>query len=223
MKSVPVFPMVRIVLAALLTQAAFAGTDAARDARETGRAAKWKVPEIIEALGLREGHRIADIGSGDGFLTFRLASAVGPGGRILAVDIDDRALDRLKRRVEEAGAKNVEIVRSTETDPHLEPASLDGAVILRAYHEFSRHREMLSRIRAALRPGGRLVIADVGPGERNGGSSRESQVSRHVLAHSIAAGDLEESGFRLVLSMPSFARVDDGETVWLIAAERPQQ
>jgi precorrin-6B methylase 2 len=222
MKAALVFPLVRIAVAVSLVNVAVAGARAARDARESTRDVEWKVPEIFDALGVRDGGSIADIGSGDGFLTIPLASAVGPAGKIFAVDIDDAALGRLKKRIEETGTKNVEIIRGTEADPLLGPASLDGAVILRAYHEFSRHREMLLRIQAALRPGGRLVVADVAPATRDSETSRKSQVSRHVLAHSIAANDLVEAGFRLVLSLPSFARLDNGETVWLIAAERPQ-
>jgi len=182
------------------------------------REVEWKVPQIFQALAVREGQTIADIGCGDGFLTTRLAAAVGPQGKVLAVDIDQSALNRLRSRLEDAGMKNVEITRSTASDPMLAPESLDGAVVLRAYHEFSHYREMLAKIRTALRPGARLVIADVGP-DREEGASRESQCSRHVLAHGIAAQEMAEAGFRLVLSEPRFARLGNGETVWLLAGE----
>jgi ubiquinone/menaquinone biosynthesis C-methylase UbiE len=221
MKAALIFPLIRIALSVSLATAALNGADPARDAREAAREVEWKVPGIFGALGLGEGRRIADIGSGDGFLTVRLAAGVGREGRVFAVDIDGSALERLKKRIEETGTKNVEIIKGTEADPLLGPASLDGAVILRAYHEFSRHREMLAKIRAALRPGGRLVIADVGPAAVDGNGSRASQVSRHVLAYTIAANELAEAGFRLAVFSPSFARLDNGETVWLLAAERP--
>ncbi len=220
MKAALIVLLLRIALPVSLVNTPALSADVARDAREATREVEWKVPEIFEALSLRGGHRIADIGSGDGFLTVRLASAVGPTGKIVAVDVDVRALDRLKERVKETHTTNVEIIRGTDADPLLAPTSLDGAVILRAYHEFSQHQEMLSKIRAALRPGGRLVIADVGTAD-DGDRSRESQVSRHVLSHRIAASDLVEAGFRLVFTSPLFAHLNNGETVWLIAAERP--
>lgn len=199
--------------------AASAGIDPARSARESKRGAEWKVPEIFGALAIRPGNRIADIGCGDGFLTLRLASSVGPDGRVFAVDIDDRALGALRRRIKEDGAGNVEVIKGEAANPLLAPLSLDGAVILRAYHEFSAYREMLAAVRAALRPGGRLVIADVGPGDAD--LERSRQVASHVLSHRIVENDLAEAGFQIVRSVPSFARLDSGETVWLVAAERP--
>jgi ubiquinone/menaquinone biosynthesis C-methylase UbiE len=202
---------------ALLLAASLSAMFAADPAREAGREAKWKVPAIFEALGVRAGARIADIGCGDGFLTVRLAPAVGAKGKVFAVDIDDRALGDLRSRLEASGTKNVEVVRGREADPLLPEASLDGAVVLRAYHEFSQHREMLANIRGALRPGGRLVIADVQPAAE--GRSRESQVASHVLSHTLVEQDFVEAGFRVVRSIPSFARVNDRENVWLIVAE----
>ncbi len=196
-----------------------AAADTARDARDAARETKWKVSGIFDALGVRPGSRIADIGCGDGLLTLRLAASVGPHGKVFAVDVDDKALGTLKLRLEGAFAKNVEIIRGEEDDPLLAEASLDGAVILRAYHEFSHYREMLAKIRAALRPGGRIVIADVGA---SGNGARASQIARHVLSHRFAESELAEAGFRVVLSAPSFAQVNDAETVWLVAAERPE-
>jgi ubiquinone/menaquinone biosynthesis C-methylase UbiE len=187
-----------------------------RESREARRATEWKVPEIFQALAVHGGSRIADIGAGDGFLALRLAPAVGPQGRVFAVDIDEQALERLRTRLAAAGAENVEVVKSTETDPLLAPASLDGAVVLRAYHEFTRYREMLAHIRAALKPGGRLVILDVEPAASDAG--RERQFAQHVLARTLAEGDLKEAGFWILRSSPSFARLNNGETVWLIAA-----
>jgi SAM-dependent methyltransferase len=200
----------------LISLQAAAQSDPARDAK---RAADWHVPEIFRALQVDRGGRIADIGCGDGFLTLRLASAVGESGRIFAVDIDAGALERLRRRVDREGARNVEIVRGEAADPHLAPAAIDGVVILRAYHEFSQHREMLAAIRAALRPGGRVVIADVAP--RDPSLGRESQVSLHVMAPRLVEQDLAEAGFHIAVSVPEFARLEHGETAWLIAAERP--
>jgi ubiquinone/menaquinone biosynthesis C-methylase UbiE len=215
------FALVLTALAASVTQAGVSDRDAARDAWELRREAKWKVSEIFEALGLRSGQSTADIGCGDGFLTIRLAAAIGPAGKVFAVDIDDRALERLRKRLEKAGTKNVEVIKGEDADPLLGPASLASAVILRAYHEFSRHREMLTKIRAALRPGGRLGVADAGPADAGRGESRESQISRHVVAHSIVAKELTEAGYRVVLSRPDFVRLDNGQIVWLLAAERP--
>lgn len=198
---------------------AWAEKDPALDARDARRAEEWKIREMFRALDVRSGSRIADIGCGDGFLTVPLAAAVAPEGRVFAVDTDDGALAKLRRRIEGSGI--VEVVRGDAADPRLAPASLDAAVILRAYHEFSSYREMLAATRAALKPGGRLVIADVAPGGAN--LDRSTQVARHVLASGIVENELVQAGFRIIRSEPSFARLNSGETAWLIAAQRPEQ
>ncbi len=189
--------------------------------RETRRASEWKVPEIFEALALRPGATVADIGAGDGFLAVRLAKAVGPEGRVLAVDINEKALGKLTERAGKAGFANIKTIHSQDADPLLKPDSLDAAVVLRSYHEFTQYREMLDKIRAALRPGARLVIADVGPEAWNRAGSRDSQCAQHVLASAIVEKELAAAGFKLLSRSDPFAKLHDGETAWLLAAQRP--
>lgn len=185
------------------------------------RASEWNTAEIFRKATVRAGAAIADVGSGDGFLTIPLAEAVGSSGRVFAVDVNERVLADLKRRVQRLGLENVDVIRGTERDPRLAPDSLDAAIVLRAYHEFDHHQEMLARIRDALRPGGRLVIADVGPRTRGGQDERQDQVRRHVLASAIVQRDLAEAGFRVLETLDPFVRLDNGERAWLISAERP--
>ncbi len=188
-------------------------------AEPSRRQTEWKVTEIFRKLAVHPGANIADIGSGDGFLTIPLAEAVTPAGKVFAVDVNPRVLEQLKTRVRDHHLGNVEAIQGTDTDPLLAPDSLDSVVVLRAYHEFTYYREMLAHVRAALRPGGRLVVADVGPAVN--GSSREEQVGRHVLASRLVERELAEAGFHVIESVDPFADLSNGERVWLIAAERP--
>src|SRR5262245_50882968 len=103
---------------------------AAARPQETAREARQKVPEIFAAMGVGPGAVVADVGAGDGFLTTRLAHAVGPAGRVFAVDVDARALGQLDARVQQEALTNVTVIQGEANDPHLGVASLDAAVIL---------------------------------------------------------------------------------------------
>src|SRR5512143_1493294 len=81
---------------------------------------RWQQPErVIDALGVRPGERVADLGAGGGYFTFRLADAVGPTGRVYAVDVDPDLLAYLRERAAREGRSNVEVIEATADDPHL--------------------------------------------------------------------------------------------------------
>jgi ubiquinone/menaquinone biosynthesis C-methylase UbiE len=190
-----------------------------RYANEARREVEWKVPEMFDALGVRPGSQVADIGAGNGFTAVRLAAVVGAAGKVFAVDIDERVMTELDERAGKLGLTNLETIRAKEADPLLRPGSLDAALMVRCYHEFTQHQEMLAHVRAALKPGGRLVIVDQAPAADSRGQSRESQFGRHVLEREIAEKDLVQAGFRIVRSVDAFAKPSDGPGIWLVAAE----
>src|SRR5438128_2238953 len=102
---------------------------------ESSRERWQKVPEILDAMAVRPGSTVADVGAGDGFLTVRLARAVGRTGHVVAVDVSPRALERLRLRLGQEALTNVDAVTGDVDNPHLPSASLDAAVIVNAYHE----------------------------------------------------------------------------------------
>src|SRR5262245_2164564 len=93
---------------------------------ESAREGWQSVPEIFEAMGVREGATVADVGAGGGFLTIRLARVVGSTGRVKAVDVSATEVDRLRARLDRDGIANVDVVKGDPDDPHLPPASLDA-------------------------------------------------------------------------------------------------
>src|SRR5260370_30886068 len=97
-----------------------------------------RVAEMFKAMQVHAGSVVADVGAGDGFLTVRLSPVVGDAGRVYAGDIDDRRLERLRRRLGEAHLDNVVIVKGDADDPHLPAAQLDAVVILNSYHEMPK-------------------------------------------------------------------------------------
>lgn len=114
---------------------------------------------VLDALRLADTLRIADVGAGTGYFTFRIAPRV-PRGRVFAVDIDPAMLDSLSRRRDRLGVHHVEVVRGTVADPGLDSASVDVVLIVDSYHEFSEPEAMGRALVRALRPGGRLVLVE---------------------------------------------------------------
>jgi SAM-dependent methyltransferase len=114
----------------------------------------------ISILQIPKGAMVADIGAGSGYMTIRMAQRVGPTGHVYANDLQPQMLDILGRRLVDKRIGNVTLVQGTVDDPKLPPASLDLALLVDVYHEFSRPQAMLQRLREALKPGGRLVLLE---------------------------------------------------------------
>lgn len=114
---------------------------------------------VVQALGLLPGQRVADVGAGLGYLTFRLAEAVGPAGRVVATDVDDDALRALRARA--APLANVTVRRASPDDPGLEPAAYDLVLLSEVDHFLADRVAFLTKLRAALAPSGRIAVTHV--------------------------------------------------------------
>ncbi|GAA4452047.1 class I SAM-dependent methyltransferase [Nibrella saemangeumensis] len=114
---------------------------------------------LLNALDLKPTDVVADIGAGTGYFSFRIAPTV-PQGRVLAVDIQPEMIDYLNQRKQKNKTANVEPVLGTIDNPKLPPNSIDMALMVDAYHEFSHPREMMTNIVQALKPGGRVVLVE---------------------------------------------------------------
>lgn len=146
----------------------------------------------LRLLKVADGSTVADIGAGSGYYTVRLARLVGPKGRVYANDLQQGMLDLLRRRVERERLTNVELVLGTEDDPRLPPASVDLALMVDVYHEFSQPQTMLRRIRGALKPGGRLVLL-----EYRGEDAWIPIRPEHKMTVAQAKLEVEAEGFQL--------------------------
>jgi len=160
--------------------------------------------EVMKALGLEPGDRIADIGSGTGLYLSAFSGAVGKEGGVYAVDISPKFIEFIRRRVVDENLKNVRVVASTERSASLAAESVDHVFICDTYHHFSYYGEMLDSIREGLAPGGQLVVIDF---ERIPGTSRDWLLTHVRAGKEQVRAEIEQAGFEFVeeVEVPAFA------------------
>ena len=156
------------------------------------REAEENTDALVEALGIREGAKVADIGAGTGYFTWRLARRVGPSGKVFAVDIRQHMLDIAAQAVKAHGLANVDFVLGTEKDPRLAERSLDMVFIAHSYHEFAQPEAVMDAVRRSLKRGGRLVII-----EYKKESLRAPAAPLHKMSLDEIRSEIEPMGFDL--------------------------
>jgi ubiquinone/menaquinone biosynthesis C-methylase UbiE len=153
------------------------------------RAAWQKPDEVIAALGLRPGDVVCDAGAGPGYFAVRLARAVGPRGRVHALDVEPRMIEILERRVQEAGLANVHPLLVPDGGVALPPETCDLALMVDMFHHLHDGAGYLRSLARLLRPGGRIVNVDYHAGELPVGPPPEHKVAREdFLAAASKAG-----------------------------------
>jgi len=127
-----------------------------RSERETEEAPD----QALDIIGIKRGSVVADIGAGSGYMTIRMARRVGSNGAVYANDIQQPMLDLLDRRLKKGKIANVRPILGTPDDPKLPADSIEMALLVDVYHEFSQPQAMLRHLHAALKTGGRLVLLE---------------------------------------------------------------
>lgn len=149
-------------------------------------------------------------------LALSLVAAVGPTGRVYAVDISPRLMEFVERRIDEEKLANVAVVLSTEDSTKLAAGSVSPAFVCDAYHHFGKHPAMLASIRQALVPGGEFVVVDF---ERIPGVTRDWLLDRVRADEQTVREEIEAAGFdfRGEVAVPAF------KENYLLRFRRPQQ
>ncbi|MBL6753121.1 MAG: class I SAM-dependent methyltransferase [Proteobacteria bacterium] len=135
------------------------GHQAAGWLNRPGRIQEEMPDEVVANMGLEPDHVVADIGAGSGYFSFRIAKLV-PEGKVLAVDIQQEMLDIIEATKATEGVTNIDGVKGEIDNPNLPANSIDAAIMVDAYHEFSHPFEMINGIYNALRPGGRIFLLE---------------------------------------------------------------
>jgi ubiquinone/menaquinone biosynthesis C-methylase UbiE len=115
---------------------------------------------LLEALEVRAGQTVCDMGCGNGFYTLELARMVGDEGLVYAVDIQPEMLRMLAEQAGSEGLTNIRPVLGTPIDPRLPAGTIDLCLCVDVYHEFSHPEAMLDRIRESLADSGRLALVE---------------------------------------------------------------
>jgi ubiquinone/menaquinone biosynthesis C-methylase UbiE len=167
---------------AQLKQCAYAGIN--RD--------EWQQPQkVIAALKIQPGASVADLGSGGGYFTFRLAEAVGPSGKVYAVDIDRDMVDLIAERATKEERSNVEVILARPEDPSLPKAGVDLIFTSNTYHHIEDRVAYFANLRKYLRRNGRVAIIEF---DRRGWLEG---LLRHYTPSEFIKREMEQAGYTL--------------------------
>lgn len=171
---------------------------------------------VIDALGLRPGSVLAEIGAGDGGLTLSLARHVGPEGRVFTTELGDARLDKLRAALAGARLPHVEVVDAHPERTNLADACCDAIVMRDVYHHFAQPAAMNASLFASLRPGGRLAVLDFGPsGSESDSAAGRVRDGQHGVGRESVARELRAAGFTAVSSQPIAGRR------FIVVAQKP--
>ncbi len=151
--------------------------------------------EIVDALGLKPGMDVVDIGAGTGFFSLMMAEEVAPGGTIHAVDIAENFIQHIEEIAAEQGVTNVKPSVCSERSIDLPEASVDLAFVCDTYHHFEYPFDTLASIHKALRPDGILVIVDF---ERVKGVTSDFSINHVRCGKGTVTDEVKNSGFEFV-------------------------
>ena len=150
---------------------------------------------IVEAVQLKPGMAIADIGAGTGLFTALFAGQVGEQGHVFAVDIAPKFVEHLRDRATAAGLAHVTVVLGQEKAITLPKDSVDIAFVCDVYHHFEYPQDALASIYRALKPGGTFVVIDF---ERIPGATREWLLEHVRAGKDVVSQEIQAVGFTLV-------------------------
>jgi predicted methyltransferase len=153
----------------------------------------WQQPDrVVQSLALAPGARVADLGAGGGYFTWRLADAVGQAGLVYAIDVDPDMTSHLEERSREQGYSNVEVVLAEFGDPLIPAGGADLIFTCNTYHHLEKREDYFRRAARYLRPGGRVAVIEFD------GRGWIQRWFPHFTAPEEIRREMEAAGFRQV-------------------------
>ena len=152
----------------------------------------WQHPEqVIHALEIQRGQHIADLGAGSGYFTFRFADAVGPAGKVYAVDIDPGMNKYVKKQAGKSDYQHIEVIRAQYYDPLIPGDGVDLIFTCNTYHHLKDRVTYFAQAQKYLRPGGRVAIIDFN------GKGWFFKIFRHFTTSEVIKKEMELAGYHL--------------------------
>ncbi len=159
------------------------------------RVAGQKIDEVIPKLALKPGMIVADIGAGSGLFSRPLAKAVGPAGKVYAVDIQQDLLDYINKRDKEENIRNVQTVLGAYDDPKLPARNVHLAFINDVLHHIDKRAAYLKALGTYIKPSGRIAIIEMNKNDPN--TPHKGQPELLVSREEILKW-MSDAGFKLV-------------------------
>lgn len=185
----------------------------------------WQKPkEVIAKLGIEPGSRVADLGAGGGYFTWYLAAAVGPQGKVYAVDIDETALEIIEKEIRSREITNVVPIRAEPGDAKL-PEPVDLVFTCDTYHHMKNRVAYFQSLTRYLKPDGRVAILDFHA------KGFFSGLLGHGTAKEEVRREMESAGYRLSADydfiesqhFQVFSRKDSTKTAGLLFSAVPDR
>jgi ubiquinone/menaquinone biosynthesis C-methylase UbiE len=184
----------RLTLLLAVSLTASACTDAIYRSMNDPARDEWQQPDaVVQALKIRPGDVIWDLGAGGGYFTFPLAQATGPTGRVYAIDTDEDSLRFIRQEGAKRGGlpRNVDLVLAFPQSPGLPDNSVDLIFICDTYHHITHRTPYMKALAQHVRPGGRVAIIDFKP-------SGWMWVLGHTTAKDKVREEMASAGYRLI-------------------------
>ena len=171
-----------------------------------------EIDKIVEALIIKEGTVVADVGAGEGHWTLALGRSVGKTGRVYSTEITSELLSDIEKKVENAELENVTVIKGTATDTKLPKQCCDAMLLRVVYHHFTNPHEMDQSMFESLRPGGLILVIDFEPGAPGAPTRTLAGVPERRGGHGTPKNQLIEematNGFEVVRQIDDWSSRD---------------
>lgn len=159
--------------------------------------------QIFEAIGLRDGATVCEMGAGDGELTLAAARLVGPAGRVYTSELGDERVKALREKVARSHTSQITVVAGDANKTNFPDGGCDALFMRSVYHHFADPAAMNASIAAALKPGARLAIVDFTPppGSEAACPADRGKDGMHGITAETLSRELKDAGFEAVSSI----------------------